>query len=469
MKKALVILLIVIILAAGGYFAYRYSRNRLVAGTTSKLQTVPAEKGDLTATVGATGVVRANQTTLLNWQTTGVVDKVQVQTGDAVTTTQVLATLQQTSLPQNIILAQADLVNNQKALEDLYKLDLSLAQAQQAVANAQKAQEDAQTRVNNLNTAAPQPDLSSAQANVVLAKNALDNAQKAFNPYADKASNNVIRAMLQNKLAEAQKRYDKAVQLLNNLQGTASNTTQSIADADLAVAKAQLNDAQTKYNDLKAGPDPNDVTTLQARIDAAKATINLSRITAPFAGTVTEVDNKPGDQVSPGMLAYRLDDLSKLLLDVQVSEVDINRIMPDQDVILTFDAIPAKEYHGKVDQVAQVGTTSQGVVDFTVTVALTDEDEFVKPGMTAAVKIIVDQLKDVLLVPNRAVRVKDGKRVVYVLRNDAAESIGITLGASSDTDSEVLQGDLKAGDLIVLNPPLEISTGGPPSFMRSGQ
>ena len=465
MKRVIAVILIILVIGAGGYVAYRYYQVRLAAEATNKLQTVPAENGDLTATVGATGVVRANQSTLLVWQTSGVVDQVRVQTGEAVTATQVLATLDQTSLAQNIILAQADLVNNQKALNDLYKLDLPLAQAQQAVANGQKTVEDSQTRVDNLNADAPEPDISSAQANVVLAKKALDNAQKGFNPYADKQSNNVIRAMLQNKLAEAQKRYDSAVSLLNNLQGTASNTTQSVADSNLVVAKAQLNEAQKKYNDLKAGPDPNDVTTLQARINAAKATINLSRIAAPFAGAITEVDIKPGDQVSPGTQAFRLDDLSRLLVDVQVSEVDINRIKIGQDVVLTFDAIPGKDYHGKVDQVAQVGTPRQGVVDFTVTVALTDADEAVKPGMTAAVKIIVDQLAGVLLVPNRAVRVKDGKRVVYLLRNNTAEPVEVTLGASSDSDSQVLQGDLKVGDLIVLNPPAVFSNTGGPSFM----
>jgi HlyD family secretion protein len=85
--------------------------------------------------------------------------------------------------------------------------------------------------------------------------------------------------------------------------------------------------------------------------------------------------------------------------------------------------------------------------------------------MTAAVKIIIDQLAGVLLVPNRAVRVKDGKRVVYLLRNNTFEPVEVTLGASSDSDSQVLQGALKVGDLIVLNPPTVFSRTGGPSFI----
>mgnify|MGYP001767417657 CR=1 FL=1 len=80
----------------------------------------------------------------------------------------------------------------------------------------------------------------------------------------------------------------------------------------------------------------------------------------------------------------------------------------------------------------------------------------------APVNIIVEQLDNVLLVPNRAVRLVDGQRVVYILVDQKLEMVEITLGASSDTESEVLDGDLQVGDLIVLNPPQNYEAGGPP-------
>jgi len=160
-----------------------------------------------------------------------------------------------------------------------------------------------------------------------------------------------------------------------------------------------------------------------------------------------------GDQVTPGTVGMRLDDLSRLLLDVQVSEVDVNFIQVGQDVSLSFDAIQDREYQGRVVEVALVGTSNQGVVDFTVTVELTDPDENVRPGMTAAVNIITRELEDVLLVPNRAVRILDGKRVVYVLENGTLTPVTITLGASSELESQILEGDLAEGDLVVTNPP----------------
>lgn len=132
---------------------------------------------------------------------------------------------------------------------------------------------------------------------------------------------------------------------------------------------------------------------------------------------------------------------------------------------MTFDAIQDKAYNGQIVEVDLVGSVNQGVVDFNVTVELTDADEAVKTGMTAAVNIVVEQLENVLLVPNRAVRALEGERVVYVLRSGALETVTITLGASSESYSQVLDGDLQVGDAIVLNPPTIFDTNGPPAFM----
>ena len=237
------------------------------------------------------------------------------------------------------------------------------------------------------------------------------------------------------------------------------------ADAKLAVATAKMEDAQKEWDRLKNGPDPRDIIAAEARVAAAQATINLQYISAPFAGTITDIPVKVGDVVSAGSQAFMVDDLSHLLVDVDVSEIDINRVKLGQDVTLSFDAILSKEYHGKVTSVAKVGTSNQGVVNFTVTVELTDADEFVLPQMTAAVNIVVVQLSDVTLIPNRAVRLVDGQRVIYVLKNGVPTETKIELGANSDTTSELISGEVNVGDLIVLNPPTNMFAGGPPQGM----
>jgi HlyD family secretion protein len=231
------------------------------------------------------------------------------------------------------------------------------------------------------------------------------------------------------------------------------------ARANLALAQAKLDDAQREWDRLKNGPDPSDVAAAQARVDAAQATIDLSHVIAPIAGTVTEADPMVGDLVSPNTSAFRLDDLSHMLVDVQVSEVDINNVTVGQPVLVTFDAALGKEYQGKVTAVSQVGTSVQSVVNFNVTVELTNPDAEVKPGMTASVTITIQSLDNVLLVPNRAVHLVNGQRVVYVLRNGQLVETPITLGASNDTNSQVTSGALSTGDVLVLNPPLNFTPG----------
>lgn len=514
MKKWIIVIVVLVVLA-GAFYLLGPARAQRLAASASGLQTTTASRGSLTASVGATGIVRANQTAILSWQTTGTVGEINVQVGEVIQANQVLASLESTSLQQPVILAQADLVNAQRALDDLLNSNSLKAQAQQAVENArqaledaknpelaqakaleaiafaEKAVQDAQRNVRWLGSPATQSLIDEAEAQVVIVKDRLDKAQEKFNPYANRPESNLTRARLQSELAQVQQQYDAAVRQLNNLQGTANETDQAVAKADLATAQAQLLQAQREWERIKDGTSPaelalleaqladaerelgrvqdgaapDDILAAQARVDAAQATINLARLTAPFSGTITDVMIKPGDQASPGITAFRLDDLTHLLIDVSVSEVDINRIQIGQPVSLTFDAIQGKEYSGEISKVDQVGTNNQGIVDFTVTVELNNADELVKTGMTAAVNIVINQLEDVLLVPNRAVRIRDGKRVVYILSDGQPVPVDVSLGASSEVNSEVISGDLSEGDTIVLNPPVEFSTNGPPPFV----
>ena len=89
---------------------FMISRNNALKNASAAYQTQVVEKGDLTAIVGATGTVRANQSVNITWQTNGRIEEIKAEVGDKVSVNQVLATLAQSSLSQNIILAQADLV-----------------------------------------------------------------------------------------------------------------------------------------------------------------------------------------------------------------------------------------------------------------------------------------------------------------------------------------------------------------------
>ncbi len=656
MKKFTITFAIILVLAALGYISFRLIRARQQANAITSLQTVNAKRGSLTATVGATGTVRADQTAVIVWQAAGTVDKVSVQVGQAVSAGQTLASLAQSSLPQNIILAQSDLISARDALSKLTNPDLAtISASEKALAAAYTAYQQAQNDLtnaiitnqnandmaryndwfsaktgldsarNNLPlanasidvqayyqavraTSLQQAELASAKASananpgdVLLAQKVTDleaavqgslakqNAMQAGvapdtsslvkalsdsltayeaasqefigtvvtdtqNTSVDLARIQADMAQKQSDLLNAQtnlddlvnhrqamsgKRcddstisdfqdaYDKALQAYNftghiansreyqALQTAAANLNWCTAvwsasdiaaqDAKITSARAQiqllkaqitadqtqitdatnsvyglainLNNVWTAYQDasqqlsnavtnlyeLERSPNPDDLAAAQARLQAAQATVDSQLLTAPFSGTITEVDVMPGDTVSPAGLAFRLDNLDKKFVDVLVSEVDVNSIQVGQPVELSFDAILDRQYNGTISQVAPVGDAIQGVVQFNVTVELTDANANVKPGMTAAVNIVVNQINDVLLVPNRAVRLVNGQRVVYILSKGQLEPIDVTLGASSDTESQVLEGALQVGDQVVLNPPQNLfgSGGGP--------
>lgn len=468
MRRFIIIVVVIAAVAAGAYFLIQRNQAQQQAAAMANLQTVQAKRGPLTATIGATGTVRANQTALLNWQTTGTVEAVQVEMGEEVETGEQLANLKKTSLSQSIILAEAELIDAQQALEQLLEpaSQLVLAEAQQTIADAEKAVRDAEYRLSGLQTSADQADIDAAKATVVILKDRLDKAQERFAPYENKAEDNIIRANLQAAVAQAQQEYDAAVRRLNNLQGTASELNISIAQADLDVAQASFEDAQERYDELLNGADLEDIQRAETRIAAIEATLGLPVIEAPFNGKITRIETKVGDQVNVGTLAFRLDDLSHMLVDVGITEVDINQVQLGQEALLEFDGIPGKQYQGIVVEIDPVGTVNQGIVEFTVTIEISEPDASVKPGMTAAVNIIINQLEDVLVVPNRAVRIQNGERIVYVLENGQLQPVVVILGVSGDTESEVLDTELQVGDEIVINPPQTIEFGGgPPPFV----
>ena len=461
MKKILIIIIALAVVGALIVVGVAAAQRRQQNATLSDLQTTSASNGSLTATVGATGMVHANQTAILTWQTSGNVADISVSVGEMVTAGQVLASLDRSSLSQNVILAQADLINAEQALDDLLEDHTAAAQSLLSLYAAQQAIYTAERAMDRFEGDDYKDSLEEGRQDVIDRQDDLDAAQEDFEPYADWDPTNDTRQRYEQELIDAQNAYDEAVRIVDLLE-----LEQQTAQANLEAGNASLQAAQRAYDRLKDGPNADYVTVIETRITDAHATLDTTQLSAPFAGTVTEVYLKPADRVTPGTTAIRIDNLSRLEVDVQVSEVDINRIEVDQEVTLTFDAILDKEYHGTVSQVARVGTIVQGVVQFNVTVVLTDADEDVRPGMTAAVNIIVEQLDGVLLVPNRAVRLVDGKRVVYILKDQQLEAVQITLGSTSDLESEVIEGDLNVGDLIVLNPPQDYEASGSPFMGR---
>jgi len=281
-------------------------------------------------------------------------------------------------------------------------------------------------------------DIALAQGHVSDTQEALDTLK---NPTA------VDIALAQAQVNDAQEALDKI-----------KNPTA----VDIELARQRAADAQDTLDKAKNGPTSDDLTVAETRIVVAQATLNQTSLTAPFPGTVTDIQVMPGDMVSQGRVAFRIDDLSSLYVELQVSEIDVYLIQVGQLVSVTFDAIPNLEYAGKVNDIGLVGTSLSGVVNFPVTVQLAHVDSAVKSGMTAVANLIISQVENVLQVPNRAIQTKDGKKFVYMWRqNDKSYvAISVQVGLSSDTMTEISSDELNIGDEILVTVPTSIQGAG---------
>lgn len=462
MNKKIIIVLVIIAILVGGFFGFQAINRNNAAKAAGDFQTEKVSRGSLIAIVGGTGVVRSNQTAQLSWQTSGQIDEILVDVDDQVQTDELLATLEKSSLAQNIILAEADLVSAKNDLDKLLNSDLAKAQAQQALANAQDALETAETRRESKKYArASEQTIEEAYARYIIAKDEASKWEQRYDTVDNRPEDDPIRAAGLSEWAAAKQVLAQAEANYRYLLTDPDEVEIAIADGNLALAQAQYDEAKKEWERLKDGPDPDDIVVAESRIASAEATLKMATLNAPFDGTITHIFSKPGDRVNPGSVTFRIDDLSRLLVDVEITEVDINEIKTGMPAEISFDAIQDKTYQGSVVEVARVGNVTAGVVNFTVTIELQDPDENVLPGMTAAVNIIVKEIDDVIVIPNRAVRLREGERVVYVLRpgQTTPEPVQIQIGATSDFQSEVIGGDIKVGDTIVLNPPTEFPMG----------
>jgi HlyD family secretion protein len=451
--KLIVLLAIILALGGAAYFAWQYylaeSQKPI---DVSKLTTVTVSRGSISATIGATGTLRSKQTATIYWTTSGRVGKINKKAGDAVKTGDVIAEIDPTTYTSQIITAQQELANAKMALQNLKESTTSTASALQAVVTAQKAYDDAALKRERMNWGrASQDQLDKAEADYILAQRSYENAWDLFNRNADRAPEDVVRANALSALAAARQKRDSALANLNWLRGKPEAQELAQADADVLVAKAKLEDAKRTYEKVKNGPSKEDLDAAQAKIDAAQNTINSVRLVAPFDGTISTMTMQVGDFVD-SKIGVRFDNLSTFYADLQVSEIDINQIKLGQKGTVTFDAVPNKTFDIVVTDISQVGTVLQGSVNFTVTIQVVNPDKAIKPGMTASANIIVDQVDNVLLVPNRSVQTVNRQQSVIAVREGQIVTVRVRLGLSADSRSQVVQGELQEGEKILANP-----------------
>jgi HlyD family secretion protein len=151
-------------------------------------------------------------------------------------------------------------------------------------------------------------------------------------------------------------------------------------------------------------------------------------------------------------------DLTRMQVDTNVSESDIGGVKLGDKATFTVDAFPKRLFRGTVSQVRQSPQTVQNVVTYDIVLSVDNSDLMLKPGMTAAARVIVDQRDDVIRVPNAALRYRPSdlaaakesdKAQVWVLRDGEPTAVPVVSGLDDDSFTEIVSGEVKPGDQVI--------------------
>ncbi len=284
--------------------------------------------------------------------------------------------------------------------------------------------------------------LAAAKANVAKAHAAIASAESTLESKKVLVGRNVSSSQ---ELIEAQATYDAAI------------AAEQAAEADVDVATADLSLAETN--------------------------LTKAAIRSPIDGIVLTRSVDPGATVAASLSAPTLfviaGDLRQMELQVDVDEADVGTTALGQNATFSVDAYPAETFPAKIKDIRYVSETTNNVVTYKALLTVDNEKLLLRPGMTATADIVVEEVKDAILIPNAALRYvppastatprafgifspprmgavttaepTGRSRRVYVLRDGVATPVTIEIGATDGIHTEVKSGDLKAGDSLIVD------------------
>lgn len=296
----------------------------------------------------------------------------------------------------------------------------------------------------------------------------------------DELDRNVAEA--QRAVAAAQEDLANAQKALASAQAT---PTTDVDGASAAAAGASAGSADT--NTVSAAQ--RSLASAQANLDQANAKAAGRTVTAPSSGSIVELNAKVGATVTGGMIMGESDtsggkqcmqiaDLSKMKVTVQVGEKDIAKIAVGQSANVTYPAFPDIVSQGTVTAIASVANSDTangggGSATFNVDILIEAPDARLKPGMTAEVSVVTEQLDDVVMVPTMALMTEDGEhyyvnvatddegkqtrrvKVTVVTQNDDEAVVGKTQVKHDDQGNEINPNvpvtKLRDGDTLVMD------------------
>lgn len=271
---------------------------------------------------------------------------------------------------------------------------------------------------------------------------------------------------LDRNVAEAQRAVAAAQEDLANAQKAAA-AAQATPTTDVKGASAAAAGAPAASGDTNAvSAAQRSLASAQANLDQANAKAASRTVTAPSSGSIVELNAKVGATVTGGMIMGESDtsggkqcmqiaDLSKMKVTVQVGEKDIAKIAVGQSANVTYPAFPDIVSQGTVTAIASVANSDStsgggGSVTFNVDILIEAPDARLKPGMTAEVSVVTEQLEDVVMVPTMALMTEDGEHYyVNVATDDEGKQtrrVKVTVVTQNDNEAVVGKTQVKRDD-----------------------
>lgn len=440
-RRSLIVLFLLIMILPFSVFGRQRARQT-TSTDFSNLQLYEVRTGDVALSVSAIGTLEADQTRTLAFLGAGRVIEVRVQRDDYVLAGDVLARLDDTSARLSYEQAQLALERAELELQDLLTPDETLVRlAQASLDSARGAYLSAVSAVSS-------DQIRSAE---LAYQQALDNYNRLntlLNSGLPPASYEMTRA----QVGEASFNAEIARLQLEQLR-TASAPQAGAAAARVRQAEAELERAQAGATQLELDVAQQGIERAQRQLERARIAYERTVLTAPFDGVVSQLNIEVGSLVAPSLPVIEMADLSPLRLAVQVDEVDVGIIREGMEVRVELDALPDVLLPARLTRIADTGTNDAGIVTFEVEVELAADDPRARVGMTAEATIIVEEVRDVLSLPNLYIRLdrRTGEAFVNVLQeDDRVEEVLIQLGLQGQDQSQVLAG-LQVGDIVVLN------------------
>ena len=241
--------------------------------------------------------------------------------------------------------------------------------------------------------------ISNAQAGLLLAENNLKDAQTAYDATAGDPARDAGKAVAYQNLYSVQRDYDYALYLYNIYSGKANQPQVDEATAKVALAKAKLAEDQTLVAALTGGKLPDNPTgkgyasLMQAKlaVQSAQASLDATRLVAPFAGEVASIMVSAGDYISPGQVLLVISDVNHLHVETtDLSERDVPMVELGQAVTVSVKALN-QDVPGKVTAISPLADKLGGDVVYRVTVALNDLPTNLRAGMSVDVQFKTGQ------------------------------------------------------------------------------